>query len=434
MEPASGKPSMAECMDVDYNDHMTEAQISAGSRARPTLGLAMIMKDEVDDLNRILADYGVFFDKIFLTVTDEATHRQLKKRFAKTKTESALVDLSYFEWRDHFGATRRFNQRRITTDYWMWLDMDDEIEHAASLDEVIAYMKHCELDGVMLKHVTFQNERGQSEGTQWRERLIRLRSGFEWENVRIHETIVAPPGRTDPYAKTAKLPQVTIIHHTSVARMREHVARNMALVEQDWHETRSPRAAGYLAKTFMQRGEYDRAIPLFTYVVRHSEQADERMIMWLYIADCHFLNHDYDSALQATDQAISLDSSTPDAWYQKVLIYMALGKYDKAAQFADIALAKQPDEASVQLQDPTKYAYKAPFIAMQAYLLHGDADKALALYNRVETIAPYYIEQQQTPNINWGALCAEAGKGREASERVRQHLEQYLTITAWLGL
>jgi hypothetical protein len=111
-------------------------------QTRRTLGLAMIMKDEVEDLDRIVKDYGRFFDKIYVTVTDQKTYTALRKRFPAKSATTGPVELSYFKWIDHFGKARIYNQRQVKTDYWMWIDLDDEIEGAEKLPLVLELMDY----------------------------------------------------------------------------------------------------------------------------------------------------------------------------------------------------------------------------------------------------------------------------------------------------
>jgi hypothetical protein len=277
---------------------MYTEQYMRNANKRLTLGLAMIMKDEVADLDRILTNYGQYFDKIYLTVTDKSTYEQIKGRFAGGTPEAKLVSLTYFKWQEHFGAARRFNQKHVTTDYWMWIDLDDEIEGAEHLAQVVEDMAHRDLDGVMFKHNTYQNEYGQTEGLQWRERVIRTQSRFQWDNVRVHEGIIAPPDMVDPYANTARMDQVTIKHHTTIERMQEHVERNLTMVKLDWQETKSLRAATYLGKAYILREDYDNALPMFLYAIEHSNWDDQKATLWQLAADCYLMKAAYTEALE----------------------------------------------------------------------------------------------------------------------------------------
>src|SRR5258708_4353256 len=187
----------------------------------------MIMKDEVADLDRIIADYGQYFDKLYVTVTDRPTYLKLQKKFAETKSKPQLVEVSYFKWIDHFGKARLYNQSRVQTDYWMWLDLDDEIEGAENIPQAIEYMEPRRLDVVLFQYDYYRNERDETEALQWRERIIRTNSQLKWVDLACHEYVYAPYG-----ARFEQLAGISIRHRKTAAHIQESTARNRRQLEK----------------------------------------------------------------------------------------------------------------------------------------------------------------------------------------------------------
>lgn len=367
-----------------------------------SLGLAMIMKDEVKDLDRIVKNYGRFFDTIYLTVTDKPTYLTLLNRQSNTKN-TGKIELSYFKWCDHFGKARRFNQKQIKTDYWMWIDLDDEIDRVENIPKAIELMEMNEIDAVLFKYDYLQNEHGFSEFTSWRERIIRSGSGLRWENVACHETL-----NTSKKVKVEPLGDIVIKHRKTVGQMQETITRDKTLLEKDWIKQKSPRTAYYLGSCNMVEKNLNSALKLFQFAAKHSSTNELKLKSWVAVSDCYYLMKKYNLALRASNRAIHIDSGYSKPWYQKTLIYMAMNDFDKAIRCVEEAMRKKSSDYLAYSQDPTLDSYKGLFLAAKAYLYKGDAKRAYELFSRVKEIAPFFTEQQKNDSIDWSQLFEEA--------------------------
>src|SRR5260370_121596 len=217
----------------------------------------------------------------------------------------------------------------------MWLDLDDEIEGAENIPQAIEYMEPLRLDVVLFQYDYYRNERDETEALQWRERIIRTNSQLKWVDLACHEYVYAPYG-----ARVEQLAGISIRHRKTAEHIQESTARNRRLLEKDWLLVQNPRTAYYLGKTYLHEGSYDTAIDMLLFAAKNSEgDTDEDKIQaWLALAECCAARRTYDQALWATDQALNLDPSHPEPWYQKVIIYTAQGLPQKTVEFADIAL------------------------------------------------------------------------------------------------
>jgi len=381
--------------------------MKAAQRSRPTLGLAMIMEDEIKDLDRIVHDYGKFFDKVYVTVTDRQTYATLRKRFPKKSETDSLVQLSYFKWIDHFGKARQYNQRQIKTDYWMWLDTDDEIEGVENVPQVIEYMVSNNLDAVWFQYdyvprVNFSDPKA----ILWRERIIRTDSGLEWKNKAVHETVNVHSGIRDE-----SLEQIMIKHRKTAEQIPASLTRNKFILEKEWQRTRRASTAWYLGASLKQTGDYEGAIEKLLYATEHSKDWALKFLALQNLCECYYQTGKYDAALAVANKRGAMDPDHPGHWYQKFSIYKAMGDLDSAMQSAEIAMVKRVEgrRENIVGHDPTLYQYRGPFAVAQVYLSTGNIERAYQIYSEVKKTAPKYIEEQSTAaGIQWNTIFEQA--------------------------
>lgn len=360
-------------------------------KSRPTLGLAMIMKDEIEDLERILNECGDYFDKFYITATNKKLHTALKKKIADKHPAYKQVELSYFEWIDHFGKARLYNHSQIKTDYWMCIDPDDEIEGAENLSAVIDYMIEKNLDATVFPYETPRRTNLSEPVTiGWRERVIRTASGLKWSDKPIHENIYIE-GDTDMLVKS-----VVVKHRRTAAEKLQSGDRNKKILEKAWAESPSAEIAKYLGATLMDFGDYEGAIEKMLYSAENYESNAEKFRAWKRVSDCYALLGRYDAAIVAAGECIAIDPDHPGPWYQKFTVYQAAGMHSTAMYCAENALTKRDDgELAILLgSDPSQYEYRGPFSIAQAYLSLGKVERAYELYQHVKKVAPQYIEEQ----------------------------------------
>lgn len=361
--------------------------------ARHTLGLAMIMKDEIEDLDRIVRDYGHFFDKIYVTVTDKKTHTKLLKKYSENSSASKL-QLSYFKWINHFGKARLYNQKQIKTDYWMWIDLDDEILNADLLPALFEQTVRGNLDSVSFAYEYSFNRYGDCVQVFWRERIIRNSNQFKWRDVSVHETISLPKG-----ARRANVKEIVIRHRKPSEAIAASTLKYKQLVVEQWQQKPEPQIGLYLGNSYVIERKFPNALEVFAYVTELGNPG-QKAEAYQSMADIHFYTRSYDAALAAVDQAISIDGNRAEPWYLKILIYMSLGEYQKARQAADTLLSLPTPLHASTSRDPSMLTYKGHFLAAKAHLYSGSIDMAYDLFTHAKRLSPGYIEEQST-KFNW---------------------------------
>jgi len=376
-------------------------------KTRHTLGLAMIMKDEVEDLDRIVIDYGKFFDKIYVTVTDLKTYNLLNKRFPDDPMIARKLELSYFKWVDHFGKARNYNLRQVKTDYWMWIDLDDEIDGAQNIRKVVEYMDTNDINMIIFRYDYLrQDNLLDPNPVFWRERIIRTASNLKWTDEAVHENINFLDDN-----KHVILPEVVIKHRKTAEQVSISLKRNSLILEKDWQKTKNALTAWYIGTTLREMGDYEGAIEKLLFVTEHSLSRVYRFAAWQGLCDCYYHIGKYQTALDAVTQCMAIDPDNPGGWYQGFLVFRAMGYYDLAMESAESAMTKHADKelAIILGEDPSWQQYRTPFEIAQTYLSIGNVERAYELYQQVIKIAPEYIKEiNETSGTQWDTVFEEA--------------------------
>jgi tetratricopeptide (TPR) repeat protein len=368
----------------------------------PSIGFAQITNDAQATLKQI-EEYSDYFDKFYITIADKDKVEFFKfKKFADNYTKKP-VKYKYFKWVNSFGKARLANHKMIGTDYWFWMDTDDTIDHPELIRPLVERMANDGMDMMFMNYSYYQNAHGENQADHWRERVMRTSCGANWADVPCHETVDAVGQRAE------RTQSISIIHHKTVADMEATVDRNFALLNEDWKKQKDPRTAYYLGMSYLTKGKYAKSVEMFLYLIEHGGWDEQKIVAWCAIADAYLFSKEYDKALVATNMAIHLDPSAPDPYYQKVIIYSSAQQYDKAVEWASIALTKQPKKDTMQLTDPTKYSYRGTFLAAQAYLFSGRIKEGFELFQKVKQMAPHFVvEVNNESKTDWDRIFTEA--------------------------
>jgi glycosyltransferase involved in cell wall biosynthesis len=107
--------------------------------AAPTLGLAIIARDEADTLPDLLASVAGAFDQIVLA--DTGSEDDTVRVFEEWATAADLPRgwrVESFKWCDDFAAARNFADSLLTTDWRAFADADDRVRGVGHLRSLVA--------------------------------------------------------------------------------------------------------------------------------------------------------------------------------------------------------------------------------------------------------------------------------------------------------
>jgi tetratricopeptide (TPR) repeat protein len=228
---------------------------SAPENPPPTIGLALIARNEAETLPRLLASCEGAFDEVVLI--DTGSTDDTVERFAAWSQSQANTRcrVEHFEWCDDFGRARQFADDQLVSAWHVWADCDDEIRGATQLrelataapPEVAAYF--CAYDYAGTDDAALY--------VAQRERLVRAGRG-RWVG-RVHEVqeIDGATAEVDPA-------RVMWLHHGDGGGdpgRAPRAARDLELLKAEVREDPyNRRAVFYLAQTHRDLGEVDQAI------------------------------------------------------------------------------------------------------------------------------------------------------------------------------
>ncbi len=231
----------------------------------PTLGLAVIARDEESTLPNLLGSIEGAFDQVALLDTG-STDRTVEvfEQWAdkEVRTHGTRCRLGQgFEWRDDFAAARNAAHALLDTDWHAWADCDDVIRGAQHLRGIVA--------SVPPEAVIVKCKGGYLDGCGGRERLARR--GFERWYGRVHEgqpaqglhwTEPSRIRRCDPWDS------VVWVHSTEGEANQRHFGpkyqRNMRIIEKWMRDLPGhPTPVGYRATEELSRGDRTRAMGFY---------------------------------------------------------------------------------------------------------------------------------------------------------------------------
>lgn len=341
-----------------------------------SLGLAIIVKDEVERVNTLYKALTGHVDAFYIVVSNRKAYEKLKYI---TSDQNRVI---YRPWTDDFAAARNACHELIETDYWLWLDADDIIKPIARLKEVAQSMATEAVDVVYFPYHYKMDELGQTVNYQWRERMMRTSLKGEWKGV-IHETFV--PDEPIDYRR---LDVVNIYHMRDAGAEERSTERNhKILLKQYDKEPRDPRDVYYLATSYFNQEDWDDAIKLFLEHIQTSGWDEEKYYSWCYIAEAELKKKAYEQATQACFGAMEILPHYPDAFYIMQQIYFETENYAKSLEWHSLGEAKPLPETN-RVQDPTVKNYRAKFQAALSLLYLGQVRAAFKMMQKVRLAQP----------------------------------------------
>ncbi len=187
---------------------------------RPTLSLAMIVKNEEHNLEKLFESIEGCFDEIHITDTGSTDGTvELAKKLGAT--------VHHFNWVDDFAKARNYSFSKCTTDYIMWMDGDDVLGNKEAFiqwrDNVMQLANFW-----LAKYNYAYDEAGNPVIDFIRERVIKRDLVAPWTYF-IHEGMVPKPGQD---VKAQSVSGWTINHVRGPADVERDRGRNIDIIER----------------------------------------------------------------------------------------------------------------------------------------------------------------------------------------------------------
>lgn len=230
---------------------------------RPTIALTLIAKNEEKNMPILIKSIEGCFDEVWLTDTGssdktvETFVRLGVEHYEKFGTTFHVVN---FDWIDDFSAARNEALKSITTDYWMWLDLDDSLanpeafikwrDNAMRLGNYFLANYHYAIDKDMNPIISFI-----------RERVFKNNLGYKFNYI-VHEGVNQIQGITS----AQNCLTWSVKHRRTEEDLKQDKGRNLRILEKNKDRLDS-RLMFYYGKELFENLKSDEAIHILKQVV-----------------------------------------------------------------------------------------------------------------------------------------------------------------------
>lgn len=348
---------------------------------KSTVALTMIVKDEVDAVLAIARQAYPFVDYICLVVSDEKAMKKIRlemefDREAVTRKERQPVPkfkVVHRPWNNRFDEARNYAQSFVKTDYWFWLDCDDQFDFRA-LPKLVQIADEGQYDQILLPYNYAQDDQGNCVAFHWRERLLRTSHPFTWKGW-VHET----PITNTPY--TAHRVNVEVLHANGEEHVAQSLERNHKILLEATKDSDDPRYQLYLGTSHHARGEWGEAIVVLDAFNKVSGSVEDIYRSLSCMSECAYLMKKSNAAINYALQAAALIPEQPNAYWLLAQWESDQGNWKEGLEWVKVSETKQ-DPQGMSVYDPSSRD-RARLIASQCEFMRKNYNNALAWLRKV---------------------------------------------------
>lgn len=265
---------------------MTQQPTTTTQYSRPTIALCCILKDEIKNLPQLLRSVEGCFDEIHLTDTGSTDgsieyikEHQIKWMDTGSNIANTPIFLKTFEWCDDFAKARNHSMKGVTTDFVMWMDLDDVLSDKEAFKR---WRDHVMMlgDFWMAPYYYGFDEHGNPNCTFLRERIVRTAKKFEWQYF-IHE------GMIPTESVQAQAVSTWQVHHKRTREDYEKdFTRNVSMLENYVKAGKELpiRLKFYYGKELFDKQRFQEAYVWLDQIIDNKElQAHDRILTFEYL-------------------------------------------------------------------------------------------------------------------------------------------------------
>jgi tetratricopeptide (TPR) repeat protein len=328
-----------------------------------TVSLQMIVKDELENVQTIIANAYKFFDQINLTVSDKATAAELTQ-YVK---DHSNINVFYRKWTDRFDEARNANFSKSTTDYCFWIDADDFFDFS-TIPELVSLAEANNLDEIFLPYNYAQDDQGNCIAKHSRERLVKRTRGA-WKGW-VHETFIIEKPKVSHVMESPM-----VIHHTDADHPKTSGLRNYKILEKAYAATDDERYLMYLAGSNFSLGNYEKCIEQFMEFIPRSGNRDDVYRALNFISESAYKLENYPLAFEYATKATVHTPAYPMGYWLLAQYCADQEQWKEALEWVKVSVAK-PDPATLTIWDPTGRE-RAILVAAQAEFMLKNYNNAL---------------------------------------------------------
>lgn len=293
-----------------------------------TLSLCMIVKNEEQNLKKVLKNAKIYADEIIIVDTGSTDKT---KDIAKVFTDK-IFD---FEWCDDFSKARNFSFDKAKCNYCMWLDADDFLsdESAENIKKWKESEENC--DVVMCPYVAGYEEDLTPTFKYLRERIVKNSPIFRFHD-RVHEVIV-------PSGEIITKDNILVYHGKKSSKYSDRnlmIYKKMIILKEEF----SPRNQFYYARELYFNKLYDEAIHAFSKFLTEGKGWKENNIeACLNLSKCYLEKGQNNLALTTLFGSFIYDQPRGEILYEIGNIFFEKGKFEQAIYWYKLALSNKDD-------------------------------------------------------------------------------------------
>lgn len=197
-----------------------------------TIALCLIIKNEKENLERLVMSTKDHVNKVYLTDTG-STDGSIREMERLCKLHSLPLEVSHFEWVDNFSKARNFNFRDVKEDWILWLDGDDELEilEGQGLRALINKVELSGGTGINMEYKYVSDDEDNSLNEHLKLRVVK--NGFySWTHkvageVPIHENLFPLEGVETKDFTTLEM---RVKHHMTMEQADDSKQRNIRIL------------------------------------------------------------------------------------------------------------------------------------------------------------------------------------------------------------
>lgn len=351
-----------------------------------SLSLALIAKDQVELVANIINNYTQYFSEI--VIAGDFRHEEFEQLAGVRQTKNGECNVKYFQykWCDDFADKRNFVASKVTNDYYVRIDTDDEIINAHNLNALADKARKMEVDVVYLRYIYATDKDGNILAEHWRESIIKKREGMYWKK-KVHENIFWDDSDT---ANTVKDSSVVIKHNMEDGHTEKANDRNLRILVKEYMEDKEncdPRTIAYIGRSLLGMGHTEQAIPFLIELTQKSGWDDDKFFAYCQLSDAYLRLKKYEEALDSALIGLKIKPEFPDAYLKLGNVYLEKGDYKTALEWYEIGVQKPYPDTMIVL-DPSVYGYIAQLNIAMCYLGLGNTEKALQFWTIAKKTAP----------------------------------------------
>lgn len=246
---------------------------------RPTIALAMIVKNEIKNMPRLLESVKGCFDAIHITDTgsNDGTVDYLNTK--ASEVAGCQVNVHHFQWVNSFSKARNYAFSHVTEDYVVWMDADDIMWNKAGfISWRDAAMQFADFWFASYHYAVDKTKEELTPIISFvRERAFRNAINPQW-SYDLHEGVLPQPGWRKNYATTWSIKHMRDEEDTKADR-----SRNITMIEEMAKVGGlDGRMQFYYGKELYEAGRASDSIPVFEKALEMQLESHDRILALQY--------------------------------------------------------------------------------------------------------------------------------------------------------